>query len=80
MIFSFQIPHLSGERHFQRRISPLDSNHYFWLQDFHIFMSCHQILTDMVDSNQSHGVVTFSDFLNTPNITVTGGMWEASGW
>ena len=44
---------------FQRRISPLDSKHYFWLQDFLIFMSCHQILTDKVYSNQSHGVVTF---------------------
>ena len=44
---------------FQRRISPLDSKHYFWLQDFLIFMSCHQILTDKVYSNQSHSVVTF---------------------
>ena len=52
---------------------------FFWLQDSHIFMSCHQQLTYTVHSKQSHGGVTFSESFNTPNVTVTGSMWEANG-
>jgi len=39
--------------------------------------SCHKLLTDTVYANQCHDVVTFSDSFNTPNVTVTGGTWEA---
>jgi len=56
-----------------------------WFQTLFLFTSfvyksftfwCHKLLTDMVYLNQSYCVVTFSDFFNTPNVTVTGGIWE----
>jgi len=46
------------------------------LSHFHVMSST----TDRsVYSNHSHSGVTFSDSFNTLNVTVTGGMWEASG-
>ena len=39
--------------------------------------SCHKLLINTVYSNQCHSVFTFSDSFNTPNVTVTGVIWEA---
>jgi len=38
--------------------------------------SCHKLLTNTVNSKQCHGVLTFADSFNMPNVTVAGGIWR----
>jgi len=76
MIFSLYILHLSGDRHFQCRISPLEISTPFLFTSLSHFRVAHysQILSTPTNITVC---LLFQTQFYTPNITVTGGIQGA---